>query len=228
MPVQTRQSRALMRQSQLHDLWSCSIQCTLAERLSQAAQTSPDWQRQACSIARHSRSCPATPSDEHLLAELDTFDHQCLQAYIASARSTDDAPQFEDEAEFSLFQQEAAARRKLDAARREAEVLFEADAEQDSLLQAAAQNALAEQQACCQQLHTAADLMAKPHKLRGMTIEDLSSLQAAAQHFLSICSDVRDQLHEQEVVRVRQENCKMAEALRAAEVLAADRSDLFV
>lgn len=219
-----------MRQCLPHGAWSGGVRCFPPDRLSQAAQSPPESQvqRQPCSTAKQSRSCTATPSDEQLLAELEDFDQQCLQAYITSSRSTDQAPHFEDEAEFNLFQQEAAARCKLDAARREAEALLEADAEQDSVLQAAAQSALAEREACCQQLHFAAELMSKPHKFSEMAMEDLSNLQAAAQHFLSVCNDVRDLLHEEELIKVQREKQKIAEALHAAEALAENHTGQFV
>lgn len=211
----------------LQDASASGVNRSLAHRLSQAAQ-SPHVQSAAPSTASKKRSCTATPSDEHLLAELEQFDQQCLQAYISSSTSADHPPDFEDEAAFSLFQQDAAAHRKLDAARREAELLLEADAEQESLLQAAAQSALAEQEACCQQLHYAAELMSKPHKFSEIGIHELTALQGTAQRFLSICNDIRDHLHEQEVLKLRQEKSQTARALRAAEAMAASSDKLYL
>ena len=228
MPAQMRHIRAVMRQGMIHDT-SGAVNRSLADRLSQAAQSPPVApQVQPTAPTSKTVSCIASPSDERTLAELEQFDRQCLHAYIASSISADHAPEFEDEAEFSLFQQEAAARRKLDAARREAEALLDADTEQEKLLQAAAQNAKAEQEACCQQLHAAAELMSKPHKFAEMTLEELNLLQGAAQRFLSICNDVRDHLHEQEALKHQQEKLQMVKALRAAEALAEKRSALYV
>ena len=214
MPVQTRQRSLRQLQDTLHDACAsqeCAILAVLPQAIQPSEQTAPPASPTPAGSLRHT----ATHSDEQIIAELQQYDQQCLDADIAScSNSTSFEPDFQDEAEYTEFQQGATTQRRLDAARREAEALFESEMEQQDALQAAVQSARAEQEACCQQLRLAAELIMDNDRFDNMNVEELSALQAAAQHFLTTCHEVRETLHKQQLTKMREETARYSEAFR--------------
>ena len=112
MPAQASQVRACMTQHLLQDAWARGVNRSLAERLAQVAESPLGSQVQSAACSSNKRSRTATLSDEQLVADLEHHYQQCLQAYIDSSTSPDHPPDFEDEAAFSLFQQDTAAHRE--------------------------------------------------------------------------------------------------------------------
>jgi len=173
-----------------------------------AAQTTP-----ANQTSTQRGVCIATPVEERMLAELESFEQKLSDRYPETSAPVEDPDE---------LQQDLEAQRESDPVLQEAEALAADEAQYHQSLLAEEEDVKREQESFCMHLHYAADIMHDHSILETMSAAEISQVQAAAHRLLSVCDDAKDSIQQKEVQHLKQEVHQL-QALNCQEKLTSDK-----